>query len=133
MIAAPNGHAQNGLMDLLGVSDILFIIRGGGAVAEIRSNSLGIRRKEQWITIGDNDGPCHMHIDSGKIASARFVAEEKPGRTSYSVRFLDDDGERVLGAFFTKMYDTEGALSQDRKALYDGLSSKYGTEVYFTE
>ncbi len=119
------------LADLLKVDDILFVIKGGGAVSEIRSNSLGIRQKDQWITIGENDGPCHMHIDSESIKKAKFITEEKPERTSFSVRFFDDKDERVLGAFFTKMYDENKSLKPDRKKLYDEMLSKYGGIIEF--
>ncbi len=119
------------LADLLKVDDILFVIKGGGAVSEIRSNSLGIRQKDQWITIGDNDGPCHMHINSESIKKAKFITEEKPERTSFSVRFFDDKDERVLGAFFTKMYDENKSLKPDRKKLYDEMLSKYGSIIEF--
>jgi len=116
------------LADLLDIDDILFVIKSEGAVSEIRSNTLGIRQKEQWITIGDNDGPCHMHIKSENIKKAQFVTEEKPERTSFSVRFFNDKNERVLGAFFTKMYDENKNLKLDRKKLYDDLFSKYGSK-----
>jgi len=119
------------LADLLKIDDILFVIKGGGAVSEIRSNSLGIRQKDQWITIGENDGPCHMHINSESIKNAKFITEEKPERTSFSVRFFDDKDERVLGAFFTKMYDENKTLKPDRKKLYDEMFSKYGEIVEF--
>ncbi len=119
------------LSDLLKVDDVLFVIKGGGAVSEIRSNSLSIRQKDQWITIGDNDGPCHMHINSESIKKAQFITEEKPERTSCSVRFLDDKGERVLGAFFTKMYDENKNLKPDIKKLYGDLFSKYGMTIEF--
>ncbi len=119
------------LSDILKVDDVLFVIKGGGAVSEIRSNSLSIRQKDQWITIGENDGPCHMHINSDTIKKAQFVTEEKPERTSFSVRFFDDKGERVLGAFFTKMYDENKNLKEDRKKHYDDLFSKYGHIIKF--
>ena len=77
------------LSDLLAINDILFVVKGSGAVSEIRSNSLGIRQKEKWITIGDNDDPAHMHIDSEIIDSAEFIQEQKPERTSFSVRFFN--------------------------------------------
>ena len=122
------------LSDILKVPDVLFVVKGNGAVSEIRSNSLGIRQKEKWITIGDNDGPCHMHIDSELIKSAEFVTEQKPERISFSVRFYNESGERALGAFFTKMYDENKSLLENRKKLYDDLASKYGKEkIYFTE
>ncbi len=121
------------LADLLKIDDILFVIKGGGAVSEIRSNSLGIRQKDQWITIGENDGPCHMHINSQSIKNAKFITEEKPERTSFSVRFFDDKDERVLGAFFTKMYDENKNLKLERKKLYDDLFSKYGSIIEFNQ
>ncbi len=119
------------LADLLKIDDILFVIKGGGAVSEIRSNSLGIRQKDQWITIGENEGPCHMHINSETIKKAKFITEEKPERTSFSVRFFDDKDERVLGAFFTKMYDENKSLKPDRKKFYDEMLSKYGPIIEF--
>jgi hypothetical protein len=95
----------------------------------MRSNSLNIRQKDQWITIGDNDGPCHMHINPYKIKHAEFMMEEKPERTSFSVRFFDDNNERVLGCFFTKMYDENKNIKLERKKLYDDLLEKYGQKI----
>ena len=122
---------QDILSDLLKIEDILFVIKSEGAVSEIRSNSLGIRQKEKWITIGDNDGPCHMHINEETIKKAQFVTEEKPERTSFSVRFFNDKDERVIGAFFTKMYDENKNLKLERKKLYDDLLEKYNSEIIF--
>jgi len=119
------------LSDLVKIDDILLIIKNGGAVSEIRSNSLSIRQKEKWITIGDNDGPAHMHINSELIKSAEFVQEEKPERTSFSVRFFNENGERVLAAFFTKMYDESKTLISERKKVYDKLNQKYSSKIQF--
>ena len=52
------------LSDLLKINDILLIIKNNAAVSEIRGNSLHIKQKEKWITIGDNDGPAHMHVNT---------------------------------------------------------------------
>ena len=119
------------LSDLVKIDDILLIIKNDGAVSEIRSNSLSIRQKEKWITIGDNDGPAHMHIDSELIKSAEFVQEEKPDRTSFSVRFFNKNGERVLAAFFTKMYDESKTIISERKKVYDNLNQKYSSKIQF--
>jgi len=120
------------LTELLKIEDILFIIKSGGATSEIRSNSLSIRQKDKWITIGENDGPCHMHVNSEIIKSAKFVMEEKPERTSFSVRFFDENNERVFAAFFTKMYDDTKTLNPERKKLFDDLFSKYSSkEIIF--
>ncbi len=119
------------LSDIVKVDDVLLIIRNDGAVSEVRSNSLSIRQKEKWITIGDNDGPAHMHIDSELIKSAEFVQEEKPERTSFSVRFFNKNGGRVLAAFFTKMYDESKTLISERKKVYDDLNQKYSSKINF--
>ena len=119
------------LTDILQVNDVLFVVKSGGVVSEIRSNSLKIRKKDQWLTIGESDGPCHMHINSDLIKKVQFVTEEKPERTSFSVRFFDDNGDRVIGAFFTKMYDENKNLKPERKKLYADLFSKYGHIIKF--
>ena len=119
------------LSDIVKIDDVLLIVRNDGAVSEVRSNSLSIRQKEKWITIGDNDGPAHLHIDSELIESAEFVREEKPERTSFSVRFFNKNEERVLAAFFTKMYDESKTLISERKKVYDELNQKYSSKIKF--
>ena len=79
------------LSDLLEIDDILLIIKNNAAVSEIRSNSLHIKQKEKWITLGDNDGPAHMHINSELIRIAEFIEEERTDRTSFSIQFFDQN------------------------------------------
>ena len=117
------------LSDIVSVDDVLMIVKSNGATSEMRSNSLSIRQNNQWITIGDNDGPCHMHINNDIIQKAEFVEEEKLERTSFSVRFFDKNDERVLACFFTKMYDEDKNLKLERKKLYDDLLEKYGRKI----
>ena len=119
------------LLDIVTVDDVLMIVKNNGVTSEMRSNSLSIRQKEKWITIGDNDGPCHMHVNTDIIKNAEFVVEEKPERTSYSIRFFDEHGERILGCFFTKMYDESKIIKLDRKKLYDNLQEKYGWKIQY--
>jgi putative heme iron utilization protein len=116
------------LEDLLKIDDILFIVKNQGVTSEIKGNFLTLRQKENWITIGDEKGPCHMHINTDYISKAKFVIEEKVERTSYSVMFFEKNDERVLAAFFTKMYDEDKKLNQKRKALFDNLFNKYGKQ-----
>ena len=116
------------LSDLVKIENVLFIVKSNGAVSEIRSNMLNIRQKEKWINIGENDGPCHMHVNSELIKKAEFVKEKKPERTSFSVRFYDENDERVLAAFITKMYDDEMNIIPERLKSYEGLFEKYGSK-----
>jgi putative heme iron utilization protein len=119
------------LSDLLEIDDILLIIKNNAAVSEIRSNSLHIKQKEKWITLGDNDGPAHMHINSELIRIAEFIEEERTDRTSFSIQFFDQNEERILGAFFTKMYDQSNNLNFERKKIYEKLRKKYGLKIQF--
>ena len=119
------------LSDIVKIDDVLIITKNSGAICEIRSNSLSIRQKEQWITIGDNDGPAHMHINSKTIKSVEFIQEEKPDRVSFSVRFFDENKDRIVAAFFTKMYDASKHLIPSRKELYDSLHGKYSSKINF--
>lgn len=116
------------LSDISKINDILFIVRTGGAIIEMRSNSLKLRQKDNWITIGDNDGPCHMHLDSSTVSKAQFIKEQKEDRTSYSIRFFDKDGQKLMSAVFSKMYDEKMNIRQERKKLYDDLFQKYGSK-----
>ncbi len=119
------------LSDLVKIDDVLIIVKNNSVTGEIRSNSLGIRQKEKWITIGDNDGPAHMHINSELIKSAEFIEEQKPDGASFGVRFFDDSGERAVAAFFTKMHDDSKRLAVEGKTLYDQLREKFTSKIQF--
>ena len=119
------------LSDLVKIDDVLLIIKNNGATSEIRSNSLSIRQKDKWITIGDNDGPAHLHINSELIKSSEFIQEQKPEKISFSVRLFDESGERILAAFFTKMYDDSKQLIPERKKIYDQLNQKFTSKIKF--
>ena len=119
------------LSDIIQVNDVLLITKNVGATCEIRSNSLTIRQKEKWITIGDNDGPAHMHINSEIIKSAEFIQEQRPDKISFSIRFFDENNERIVATFFTKMYDESKNLISERKNLYDSLNKKYSSKIKF--
>jgi putative heme iron utilization protein len=118
------------LRDLVKIDDILFIIKSSSATGEIKSNSLKIKQRESWITIGENDNPAHLHINSQTVKTIEFIEEKKPDRTSFSVRFFDVCGDRTLAAFFTKMYDDKKNLKIPRKKIYDDLQQKYGSIIH---
>lgn len=120
------------LSDIVKIDDILLIVRTGGAIIEMRSNALNLRQKDNWITIGDNDGPCHMHVDTSTVAKAQFVEEKKENRTSYSIRLFDKEGQKLLSAVFSKMYDEKMNLKPERKMLYDKLFQKYGSKEFLS-
>ena len=116
--------------DIIKIDNVLLIVKNIGVVSEIRAPNK-IKQKEKWITIGENDDPAHMHINSELIKSAKFIQEEKPERVSYSIHFYDDEENRVVAAFFTKMYDDSKKLIENRKLEYDTLRDKYSAFIDF--
>lgn len=118
------------LSDIVKVENVLFVVKSDGATSEVRS-PLSIRQKEKWITLGENDDPAHIHVNSELVSHAEFVQEEKPERTSFSVRFYNKDNQRVLAAFFTKMYDDSKTLIPERKKIYEDLNQKFSSKTKF--
>ncbi len=115
------------LKDIVNEENVLMSVNTGGAIIEMRvSKDLPFRVRENWITIGDDQGQCHMHINMKEINEVRFVKEEKQDRTSYSIRLLNAKGERVLAAFFTKMQDDNGNAIKERVERYEQIFKKYG-------
>lgn len=117
------------LSDLVKIKDILLIVKNSSATSEIKTNNLTVKQKENWITIGSNDDPAHLHINSEMIKIIKFIEEKKSERTSFSVRFFDQKQERVIAAFFTKMYDENKKIDVSRKKLYDDLQKKFGSVI----
>jgi putative heme iron utilization protein len=72
-----------------------------------------------------------MHINSEFIKSAEFVQEQKPERISFSIRFFEENGDRILAAFFTNMYDESKKLISERKKDFDQLNKKYASKIQF--
>lgn len=116
------------MRDIVMEENVLMSVNTGGAVIEMRiSKDLPFRVRENWITIGDDQGPCHMHINKNEVKEVRFVKENKQTRISYSIRLLNAKGERVLAAFFTRMQDEDGKPIQERLDRYEQIFKKYGS------
>ena len=116
------------LRDIIKEENVLMSVNTGDAIIEMRvSKDLPFRVSENWVTVGDDHGPCHMHINKNEINEVRFVKEDKKTRTSYSIRLLNAKGERVLAAFFTKMHDDNGKPIKERVDRYEQIFKKYGS------
>jgi len=121
------------LNDIIKEENVLMSVNTGGAVIEMRvGKEVSFRIKENWITIGDNEGPCHMHINKNEINEVRFVKEDKQTRISYSIRLLNARGERMIAAFFTKMHDDHGRPIKERVERYEQIFRKYGSREVIT-
>jgi len=105
------------LSDIISVENVLLIVKSNAATSEIRSNSLSIKQNEKWITIGDNDGPCHMHVNSELVKKAKFIEEEKIERTSFSVRFFDEMMSESLHVSLQKCMTKTKSFYQNEKSF----------------
>lgn len=116
------------LRDIIKEENVLISVSSGGAIIEMRaSKDLRFRVNENWITIGDDQGPCHMHINKNEVNEVRFVKEDKQTRISYSIKLLNAKGERILSAFFTKMQDDNGRPIMENVYRYEKIFQKYGS------
>lgn len=115
------------LRDIVNEEHIIVSISNGNAIAETLISNLPIRISEEWIRIGV-EGESHIHLKKNAIKFVKFVKEERSnGRTSFSIRLLDERQERILAIYFTNMYEDE-QLRSDRVARYNQIFNKYGSE-----
>ena len=101
-------HKKTCLYILVSSLILIFSVRSSGAVCEVKiENNLPLRTHNQWVTIGDENKPWHIHVNIHDTVEARFVKEDKAGskKVSYSIRFFDVNGGLVLRANFINMYD----------------------------
>jgi len=116
------------LRDIVNEENVLVSVNIGGAIIEMRvSKDLPFRVNENWITIGDDQGQCHMHINKNEICEARFVTEERQNKISYTLSLHDALPICVLAAFFTKMQDDDGNPIRERVERYEQIFKKYGS------
>jgi putative heme iron utilization protein len=119
------------ISDMLSQQEILLSINsGGGSIAETRiEKGLPFRIKDKWATIGDEERPWHIHLNMDEVTEARFVKEVRSsdGRQSYSIQFFNPKGDLLMRANFTKLYDSEGNLVNEKVAKFDEIYIKYGS------
>jgi putative heme iron utilization protein len=89
--------------------------------------NLPLRVSDQYVTIGDEARPWHIHVNLFETKEARFLIENKTnGKNSYSIRFFDSKGNLVQRANFGRMYDSSDTLIQERLLAYERIFAKYG-------
>jgi putative heme iron utilization protein len=117
--------------DILEQNDIIFSVKNIGGICEARiQKDMKFKIHDLWATIGDETTPWHIHLNITKIGEARFVKEfnESHNRQSYSIRFFDNCGNLVMRANFSKLYDTDGNLIQEKVSKFESIFEKYGKQ-----
>ena len=108
---------ENLICDILLQSDIIFSIRNSGGICEARlQENMKFKIRDEWATIGDEISPWHIHLNIKEVANARFVREfnNSHNRESFSIRFFDSSENLIFRANFSKLYDVNGNLIQER-------------------
>jgi hypothetical protein len=120
---------ENLICDILLQSDITFSIRNFGGICEARlQENMKFKIRDEWATIGDEISPWHIHININEIDNARFVREfnKSHNRESFSIRFFDSSKNLIFRANFSKLYDLNGNLIQEKALKFQYLYEKYG-------
>jgi hypothetical protein len=64
------------IKDILGFDNIMFSVRSSGAVCEVHAEkNMPFRISEQYVTIGEESSPWHIHVNINETIEARFVRE----------------------------------------------------------
>jgi hypothetical protein len=120
---------ENLICDILLQSDITFSIKNFGGICEARlQENMKFKIRDEWATIGDEISPWHIHININEIDNARFVREfnKSHNRESFSIRFFDSSKNLIFRANFSKLYDLNGNLIQEKALKFQYLFEKYG-------
>ncbi len=125
-----NSELFNDLIsDILDCDDILLSINSGSGICEARiEKGMPFRVRDKWATIGDENRPWHIHLNTEKVKEAKFIQEPRAdGKNSYSVRLFDMEGNLSMRANFTKMYDNSGHIIKEKVDKYNEIFRKYGS------
>ena len=120
---------ENLIRDILMQFDITFSIKNFGGICEARlQENMKFKIIGEWATIGDEISPWHIHIKLNEIDHARFVREfnNSHNRESFSIRFFDSSENLIFRANFSKLYDLNGILIQEKASKFQNLYEKYG-------
>jgi hypothetical protein len=120
---------ENLIRDILMQFDITFSIKNFGGICEARlQENMKFKIRGEWATIGDEISPWHIHININEIDHARFVREfnNSHNRESFSIRFFDSSENLIFRANFSKLYDLNGILIQEKASKFQKLYEKYG-------
>lgn len=116
------------IKDALLLDNTMISVKSDGAVAEVKlEKGLPFRIREQWATLGDENGSWHVHINVEETKTARFIVESMTnGRNSYSIRFFNSKDALVLRINFMKMYNPNNELLMEKLSKYEEMFTKYG-------
>lgn len=119
------------IQDILNQEDIIFSVKNTSSICEARlQKDMKFKIRDQWLTIGDEFTPWHIHLNVSNVSEARFVKEfnESHNRQSYSIRFYDGSGNLAMRANFSRLYDIEGNLINDKVIKFESIFEKYGKQ-----
>ena len=125
---ANNATFESIINDALLLDNTMISVKSDGAVAEVKlEKGLPFRIREQWATLGDENGSWHLHINIEETKKAKFITETMAnGRNSYSIRFFNSKDVLVFRINFMKMYNKNNELLKENLSRFEELFTKYG-------
>lgn len=119
------------LRDALSFDKSVFTISNGPSVCEAKSDkNYPITVNEQWVTIGNEKKPWHIHLDLTTISEAKFIEEPGCVGQSYSLRLFDSDGTCIARIYFSDSNDKDGKILVKREAKYRKMISQYNDTTH---
>ncbi len=120
---ANNATFESIINDALLLDNTMISVKSDGAVAEVKlEKGLPFRIREQWATLGDENGPWHLHINIEETKKAKFIIETMAnGRNSYSIRFFNSKDALVLRINFMKMYNQNNELLKENLSRFEDI------------
>jgi putative heme iron utilization protein len=127
-ITTNNATFESIINDALLLDNTMISVKNDGAVAEVKlEKGLPFRIREQWATLGDENGSWHLHINIEETKKVKFITETMAnGRNSYSIRFFNFKDVLVLRINFMKMHNQNNELLKENLYKYDDLYTIYG-------
>ncbi len=121
-------ECQQGL-DGVGFNEVVLMLSNTAATSEVYTDLDDLRFSEDGdIVTFMAEGGTHLHMYLGKVQEVRFLHRTNDeGLPSYSVWFLDENGDPALRIYLRKSENEE--TNQPRHNLFMGLLEKYGTSI----
>ncbi len=79
----------------LGFGETIVIVRSGAAIAEVMGN-LRLRRGDEWLTLGEEEG-SHVHVKGEDVRAIRYRQSED---RNAALEVLGPDGGEILRVSF---------------------------------
>ena len=111
---SPVEHLDSVLAEAQAWGRLRAVVRSEAAIAEILLMAKDLTRKGLWLNLVNEH--CHLHVDTGRIASAWFFSQ---GQQQHGLYLIDPHGALLCSLLLVKSGDSfdESVLGNFRQAI----------------